>query len=60
MDVGKMQLSELQHTVNLSLLQKTMATGASQVINMLNDFKESQPQKMAPHPTLGKNIDVYA
>jgi hypothetical protein len=52
------QVSELQHTLNLSLLKGQMATQAAQATVMLEDFAKTQQSVQAPHPTLGKQIDI--
>ncbi|MGD8190272.1 putative motility protein [Brevibacillus ginsengisoli] len=53
------QLSQLQQTVSLSVLQMAQATQAAQATVMLNDFAKAQASvQAAPHPTLGKNLDI--
>jgi hypothetical protein len=52
------QVSELQHTLNLSLLKGQMATQAAQATVMLEDFAKAQHAVQASHPTLGKQIDI--
>ncbi|RAK21097.1 hypothetical protein B0I26_10349 [Anoxybacillus vitaminiphilus] len=52
------QVSELQHTLNLSLLKNQMATQAAQATVMLEDFAKAQHTAQAPHPTLGKQLDI--
>ena len=55
--------SQLQHTLNLSLLNSSMNTQAAQAISMLDDMAKAQPNSevtSTPHPTLGNNIDIQA
>ncbi|OIJ09280.1 hypothetical protein BKP35_17125 [Anaerobacillus arseniciselenatis] len=53
--------SQLQHTLNLSLINSSMNTQAAQAITMLDDMAKTQPNSevtSAPHPMLGNNIDI--
>lgn len=52
------QLAEMQHVLQLNLLKSQMATKTAHVTVMLEDMAESQPTVQAPHPTLGKMMDV--
>ncbi len=53
------QVSQLQQTVSLSVMKMAQATGAAQATVMLNDFTKAQASvQAAPHPTLGKILDV--
>jgi hypothetical protein len=66
MDMSSMmsaQLSQLRHTVNLSVMkmaQNTMAAGAAAMIQDFSNAQQSvqQAAQAAPHPTAGKVIDV--
>lgn len=50
------QLTELQQTLQLSLLDKSLNLGAAGVIGMLEQTNHTQPQ--ASHPYKGNIIDV--
>ena len=52
------QLSQLQQTVSLSMLNMAQATQAAGAMVMLQDFTNTQAATQAPHPTLGKRFDV--
>ncbi|QRG67305.1 putative motility protein [Brevibacillus choshinensis] len=52
------QVSQLQQTVGLSMLKMTQATQAAGAMVMLQDFANAQVSAQAPHPTLGKQIDI--
>ena len=53
------QVSQLQQTVSLSMMQMAQATQAAQATVMLDDFSKAQASvQAAPHPTLGKLVDV--
>lgn len=54
------QLASLQHTLNLSILKSQMASQTALVTTMLEDMNDSQPVAEAPHPTLGKVVDIKA
>lgn len=53
--------AQLQHTLNLSLLNSAMNTQATQAISMLDQMTMGEPTQhvtQAPHPTLGTTIDL--
>lgn len=53
------QLAALRQTVSLSVLKMGQANGAAQATVMLNDFVKAQESaQAAPHPTLGKVVDL--
>ncbi|MGC5324867.1 polyribonucleotide nucleotidyltransferase [Brevibacillus sp. SYSU BS000544] len=53
------QLAALRQTVSLSVMNMAQTTGAAQATVMLNDFSKAQETaKSAPHPTLGKIVDL--
>ncbi|MGG1664397.1 putative motility protein [Brevibacillus sp. NRS-1366] len=52
------QVSQLQQTVSLSMLKMSQATAAAGAMVMLQDFANAQASTQAPHPTLGKQIDL--
>jgi hypothetical protein len=52
------QLSQLQQTVSLSMLNMAQATQAAGTMVMLQDFANAQAAAQAPHPTLGKRFDA--
>lgn len=57
------QLSQLQHTVSFGMLKMVQATQAAGATVMLQDFAETQQSiqqaaQAAPHPSLGKVLDV--
>lgn len=53
------QVSQLQQTVSLGVMQLAQATQAAQATVMLNDFAKAQASvQAAPHPSLGKVLDV--
>ncbi|WP_340701080.1 polyribonucleotide nucleotidyltransferase [Brevibacillus borstelensis] len=66
MDMSSMmsaQLSQLRHTVSLSVMkmaQNTMAAGATAMIQDFSNAQQSvqQAAQAAPHPTAGKVIDI--
>lgn len=47
-------LAELQSTVQLSLLNRTMTEQAATAVEMVQEMMPAQ------HPTLGQNIDLKA
>ncbi|MCH1625421.1 polyribonucleotide nucleotidyltransferase [Fredinandcohnia quinoae] len=50
---------ELQRTLSMNLLKSQMATQAAQAVVMLEDFNSSaKAGTSAPHPTLGKSVDI--
>lgn len=52
-------VQDLKRTLNMNLLKSSMATQAAQAIVILEDFSMAQQEvKQAPHPTLGKHIDI--
>ncbi|MBA2871836.1 hypothetical protein HNQ85_002111 [Anoxybacillus calidus] len=52
------QVSELQHTLHLTLMKREMVTQAAQATVMIEDFAKAQHVLQASHPTLGKQLDV--
>lgn len=61
MDISSLmgaQVSQLQQTVGLSMLKMAQATQAAGAMVMLQDFTNAQAATQAPHPTLGKQIDI--
>lgn len=46
----------LQQAVGVTLLNKVQDTQAAESAVMLQDFAAAQPQ--APHPVLGKTLDI--
>ncbi|USG65311.1 polyribonucleotide nucleotidyltransferase [Brevibacillus ruminantium] len=57
------QLSQLQHTVSLSMMKMVQATQTASATVMLQDFVQAQQgvqqaAQAAPHPTAGNVIDV--
>lgn len=55
------QVSQLQHTVGLSMLNMAQATQAAGATVMLEDFARAQANlagTSAPHPTLGQHLDI--
>ncbi|GEC91877.1 MULTISPECIES: polyribonucleotide nucleotidyltransferase [Brevibacillus] len=52
------QLSQLQHTVSLSIMNMAQASQAAGATVMLDDFSKAQATVQASHPTLGKQIDI--
>ncbi|MFP3389036.1 polyribonucleotide nucleotidyltransferase [Brevibacillus sp. SIMBA_040] len=53
------QLSQLQHTVSLSLLNMSKNAQATSATLMLSDFSKTQASiHQASHPTLGKQLDL--
>lgn len=50
------QLASLQQTLQMSILDKAMNTGAAGVVQMMEDI----PQPQAAHPYKGQMIDVQA
>ncbi|HSH26069.1 MAG TPA: putative motility protein [Massilibacterium sp.] len=51
-------LQSLQQTVQLSMLNKSFANQTTAATMMLQDFTQTQPTNVAPHPTLGKSLDI--
>ena len=49
------QVAQLQQTLQMSILDKSINQGAAGVIEMLNDIP---PQQTATHPYKGQVIDV--
>lgn len=57
------QLSQLQHTVSLSMLKMVQATQIAGATVMMQDFAKTQENiqqttQAAPHPSAGKVIDI--
>ncbi|WP_019123272.1 hypothetical protein [Brevibacillus massiliensis] len=52
------QLSQLQHTVSLGVMKMLQATQIAQATVMIEDLSKTQATADAPHPTLGKQLDV--
>ncbi|MFM1651292.1 polyribonucleotide nucleotidyltransferase [Brevibacillus sp. B_LB10_24] len=52
------QLSQLQHTVSLGVMKMLQATQIAQATVMIEDMGKMQAAVEAPHPTLGKQLDV--
>jgi hypothetical protein len=57
--MGK-QVAELQHTLNLTLLKSQMSTQTAAVTTMIEDMTSIQKATPAPHPNLGKTVDIKA
>ncbi|MCH7320330.1 putative motility protein [Solibacillus sp. MA9] len=60
MDINMMmtsQLASLQQTLQMSILDKAMTTGAAGVIEMMEDIPQQQAAP-ASHPYKGQVIDV--
>ncbi|WP_274308882.1 putative motility protein [Solibacillus daqui] len=60
MDINTMmtsQLASLQQTLQMSILDKAMTTGAAGVIEMMEDIPQQQAAPAA-HPYKGQVIDV--
>jgi hypothetical protein len=51
------QTAELQHTLNLSLLQSQMASQVAGAAAMMENMTEAASAKEAPHPYKGGSID---
>lgn len=49
------QLASLQQTLQMSILDKAMTTGAAGVVEMMEDIPQ---QQAAPHPYKGQIVDV--
>jgi len=59
------QLSQLQHTVSLSMLKTVQAAQTAGATVMMQDFAKTQDSiqqtaQAAPHPSAGKMIDIRA
>ncbi|RIW35634.1 hypothetical protein D3H55_07045 [Bacillus salacetis] len=52
------QTAELQHTLNLSLLQSQMASQMAGATAMMENMTDASGQKEAPHPFKGGTIDL--
>lgn len=54
------QVTQLQRTVNLNILSMAKSTQIASATVMLEDFTRNQNniQAAAPHPTLGKSLDL--
>ncbi|WP_409251741.1 polyribonucleotide nucleotidyltransferase [Bacillus sp. SCS-153A] len=52
------QTAELQHTLNLSLLQSQMASQMAGATAMMENMTEAAGSKDAPHPFKGGSIDL--
>jgi hypothetical protein len=51
----------LKETVGIKLLNSAQNMQTSQATVLLQDFSNNQMQmKQAPHPVLGKTLDIYA
>ena len=50
------QLSQLQHTVQLSVLQSSLNMQAVTAVQLIEDM----PQSVAQHPYKGTTVDVQA
>lgn len=48
------QVSQLQQTLQISIMDKAMNIGAASTIKMLNDM----PEQTAVHPYKGNTIDI--
>lgn len=56
-----LQMMQLRHTVALSVLNMVQNTQAAQAAVMIEDMAKTQANlQQAPHPTLGKLVDVRA
>lgn len=53
------QLASLQQTLQMSILDKAMNTGAASAVQMLEDLPQTQAAPAA-HPYKGQFIDVQA
>ncbi|MGN7477063.1 putative motility protein [Solibacillus silvestris] len=53
------QLASLQQTLQMSILDKAMNTGAASVVRMMEDLPQPQSAPAA-HPYKGQMIDVQA
>lgn len=51
------QVSQLQQTLSMNLLQSQIATQAAHVTVMMEDFTQAQAS-LPSHPSLGSKIDV--
>ncbi len=56
------QAQQMHQTLNSSLLKSALSTQAATSIQMLEKMNEAQENltntRQAPHPSLGKNIDL--
>lgn len=52
------QLAQLQQTLQMSILDKSLNMGAAGAVQMLEDMP--QPQQAAAHPYKGQIIDIQA
>jgi hypothetical protein len=52
------QTAELQHTLNLSLLQSQMASQVAGATAMMENMTDAAASKEAPHPFKGGSIDL--
>ncbi|WP_139491170.1 putative motility protein [Brevibacillus dissolubilis] len=60
MDISSLMsanLASLRQTVSLSILSMSQSTQAAQAAVMLDDFSKAQAT-MAPHPNLGRSLDI--
>ncbi|WNC14453.1 putative motility protein [Brevibacillus brevis] len=56
-----MNINQLHQAINLSLQKQVQDAAATQAAVMLQDFAQTQSNiraAEAPHPTLGKTIDI--
>ncbi|MBO8164306.1 MAG: putative motility protein [Brevibacillus sp.] len=57
-----MNMVQLKQAINISLMKQVQDTAAAQASTMLADFAKTQQNiqqaASAPHPTLGKHLDV--
>lgn len=51
-------LAQLTQTLNIGLLKNSLSTQAAQATVMLEDFAQAQRTAQAPHPTLGRHLDL--
>ncbi|TYR72856.1 polyribonucleotide nucleotidyltransferase [Rossellomorea vietnamensis] len=52
------QTAELQHTLNLGLLQSQMASQMAGATAMMENMTETAHMKEAPHPFKGGSVDL--
>jgi hypothetical protein len=57
MDFSSISASQVQQILGISILQSAQATQAAQTVVMMESLQQTQAN-LAPHPTLGKNLDV--
>ncbi|NGQ95657.1 polyribonucleotide nucleotidyltransferase [Brevibacillus sp. SYP-B805] len=61
MDIGSFmstQLSILQHTVNMALLNMANSSQAAAATAMIQNLTQTQAITQAPHPFLGIHLDI--